>query len=249
MTDILINCDIGERGVENTTDLAIMPHIHIANVACGGHAGDDNSARFFADLARRHAVIVAAHLSYPGRENFGRTSMEIDRPALVASLDAQMARLPGVAWVKFHGALYNDACAREPLAKTLADWAARRRITHILTPGDSALSTASRDRGLHVVAEFFAERRYALDEHGRLHLVPRSKPYASIHDCGEALEQVRRFVETGGIEAIAAEHPDGSFTTRPHPISAETICVHSDSPIALDLIQRMTERGFGRKKR
>jgi 5-oxoprolinase (ATP-hydrolysing) subunit A len=247
MTNILINCDIGERGVDNATDLAIMPHIQVANIACGGHAGDASSARFFADLARGYGVAVAAHPSYPDRENFGRTSMNIGMTELCHSLDAQMECLPGVTVVKFHGALYNDACVREPLADTLADWAAGRGITRLLTPGDSALAVSARTRGLHVVEEFFAERRYTRDTRGCLALVPRSKPYACIHDCGEALEQVRRFVETGAVATVVAEAPDGSPVFGEHSLTAETICVHSDSPISLHLVRGLAERGYGCK--
>jgi UPF0271 protein len=247
MKKILINCDIGERGIDNHTDLSIMPHIHVANIVCGGHAGDGASALFFAELAKKHRVVVAAHPSYPDRENFGRSSMQIGISELCDSLDAQMDHLPEAAWVKFHGALYNDTCVREHLADALAGWAARRRVSHVVTLGGSALANASRRCGLHVVAEFFAERRYMVHAGGCLGLVPRTKPYASIHHCGEALEQVRRFVETRSVQVVIGEHPDGSPRTESHPISGETVCVHSDSPISLQLVRGLAERGIGRK--
>jgi 5-oxoprolinase (ATP-hydrolysing) subunit A len=247
MTDILINCDIGERGIENETDLLIMPHIHIANVACGGHAGDSTSARFFTDLAGRYDVIVSAHLSYPDLENFGRKSMAIGMNELSDSLDSQIENLPEATWVKFHGALYNDACTDKKLSETLADWMERRRITHVMTLGGSELAKASKNRIISVVAEFFVERRYTLDSQRCQILVPRSKSYASIHDCGEALEQIRQFIEEHSVKIVVSENPDGALITETHLILAETICVHSDSPIALQLIKGITELGFGRK--
>ena len=69
---MLLNCDIGERGTNNRTDLALLDHIAIANIACGGHAGNVESVRFFYAQALEKGVRPTLHLSYPDRENFGR---------------------------------------------------------------------------------------------------------------------------------------------------------------------------------
>ena len=62
---MLINCDIGERGADHPQDRELMAYIHIANIACGGHAGDETSIEAFRALAEKHEVEVSAHLSYP----------------------------------------------------------------------------------------------------------------------------------------------------------------------------------------
>ncbi|MDX1294772.1 MAG: LamB/YcsF family protein, partial [Sulfurimonadaceae bacterium] len=104
---MLINCDIGERGVAHATDDALMEHIDIANVACGGHAGSHESVAYYLGLAEKFSVDVSAHLSYPDPENFGRKVMQIETPELLRSLDEQYALLSHVKCVKLHGALYN----------------------------------------------------------------------------------------------------------------------------------------------
>ena len=110
---MLINCDIGEKGPLHEGDRKLMEYIQIANLACDGHAGDKASVDAFRELAGKCGVGVAAHLSYPDKPNFGRASMALPEAELLAALDAQLALLPGVTLVKFHGALYNDA-ARNP---------------------------------------------------------------------------------------------------------------------------------------
>lgn len=240
MTDMLINCDTGERGISNETDLAIMPFIDVANIACGGHAGDASSVRFFLELAQRRGVIVSAHLSYPDRVNFGRASMQIGSAELRHALDIQFKLMMDTRWLKFHGALYNDSCHDEPLAATLADWAEQHGITHVVTQGDSALAVEARARKLVVVSEVYAERRYTLNDQGRLCLVPRNKPYASIAGVEEALEQARQLIQKQSVQAVVGEHPDGSPILETRPLPGQTICVHSDSAIALQLVIKLS---------
>jgi len=83
-----INCDIGERGPGHATDRKLMEVIHIASLACGGHAGDSGSVKAFSALAEENGVELAAHLSYPDRENFGRRPMRLPASALLAALEA-----------------------------------------------------------------------------------------------------------------------------------------------------------------
>jgi len=114
-----INCDIGERGPGHAVDRRLMEVVHIANLACGGHAGDRASVQAFRALAEEHGVELAAHLSYPDRPNFGRRVLAMPLPALLASLDEQLALLPSPKRVKFHGALYNESCRSRELAAAL----------------------------------------------------------------------------------------------------------------------------------
>lgn len=239
MTAILINCDTGERGISNETDLAIMPFLDVANIACGGHAGDPASVRFFLDLARRHGVIPSAHLSYPDPANFGRMTMKIEAAALCDSLTAQFRLAAGVAWLKFHGALYNDSCRDESLAATLAAWACGHAITHVVTQGDSALAVAARANGMEVVEEVYAERRYTFDDRRHLCLVPRNRPYACIQGVDEALAQARLFIREQRVQAVVGERPDGTPITEPRFLRGRTLCVHSDSAISLRLVKSL----------
>jgi len=136
----LINCDIGERGPDHPVDRRLMEVVHLASLACGGHAGDAGSVKVFRALAEKNGVRLAAHLSYPDRPNFGRKAMTISGPALLASLEEQLGLLPGVRRVKFHGALYNEASRDAVLAKTLARWLKRAGIREILAPAGAEIT-------------------------------------------------------------------------------------------------------------
>ena len=123
-----INCDIGERGIDNKVDQQLMTLIDIANIACEGHAGDQDSVDFFRDLAKKNNVLVTAHLSYPDKENFGRLSMEIAQKDLLEFLDQQYSLMSDVKAVKFHGALYNDLNNNVKLANWVFEWLIQNKI-------------------------------------------------------------------------------------------------------------------------
>ncbi len=228
----LINCDIGERGSNHSLDRELMEVVHIANLACGGHAGDLASVEAFRLLAEERGVGLAAHLSYPDRSHFGRRALPMPLPALRASLDEQLALLPSPRRVKFHGALYNESCRRRELAAALGDWLAGSGIREILAPDDAAIAREARRRGIAVLREAFAERRYEFDEAGhRLRLVDRSQAHASITSLNEAMAQAEEIVARGRVNVC--HQPGGLPFWR--PIVADTVCIHSDSPIALEL--------------
>ena len=232
---MIINCDIGERGAEHPIDLELMNHIGMANIACGGHAGDAESIAAFSTIAQEKGLRIAAHLGYPDRANFGRVSMDITVKELLTALDRQLASSVEQSRVKLHGALYNDCNVNGLLAREIAVWLHSSHIREVVTPFDSELAGACQERGLAVCAEAFAERRYSwLAERGQLVLVSRNKHYASIHDLGEALEHSRKIIIEQRIDAVI-EHEDGTLITSPQPMSAKTLCIHSDSEIALPL--------------
>lgn len=232
---MIINCDIGERGPQHPVDLELMNHIGMANIACGGHAGDAESVAVFSGIAREKGLQIAAHLAYPDRPNFGRISMVIAIKELLTALDRQLALSVEQSRVKLHGALYNDCNVNGLLAREVAVWLHSSHVKEVVTPFDSALAGACQELGLAVCAEAFAERRYHwLPEQGQLVLVSRSKHYASIHDVDEALEHSRKIIVEQRIAAVV-EHEDGSLTTSLRPMLAKTLCIHSDSEIALPL--------------
>ncbi len=234
---MVVNCDIGERGVNHPTDLKLMTLISTANIACGGHAGDRESVDAFCALADKNNVTVSAHLSYPDKENFGRISMKIDPERLADSLSEQYELMPpAVKRIKFHGALYNDAVAEGRLASFLTEWMKRNAVNEVIAPNDSALAAAARNAGIKVEAEGFAERRYIWDPRTRqLALMPRRYPEASIKNLKEAVEQSVRMVRSGEVTAFV--ETGGEWIERLCPIVVETVCIHSDSVIAVDLAE------------
>ena len=230
-----INCDIGERGFDNKVDAELMQFVDIANIACGGHAGDPKSIKIFRSLAEKFNVELTAHLSYPDKENFGRRSMDISIAKLKDALDQQFNLMSDIKSVKLHGALYNDCWLDEDLAKAITEWLLAREITTVIAPHNSALASLCSQAGIKIIPEAFAERRYNFDPvTKKLTLVSRSHQYASIHSVEDAVKQSREIKE-GYVNAFI----DSSLKIKECSLKAETICIHSDSPIALNLAKRL----------
>ncbi len=238
---MIINCDIGERGPDHPVDVALMDWIQMANIACGGHAGDEKSVNAFRSRAEKTNVKIAAHLSYPDRDNFGRTSMDISIDKLKTSLSEQISMLPDVRCVKFHGALYNDSVVNRQLAEGLTEWLYEHNMQQIVTPNGSELAITCKKAEIECIHEAFAERRYDYNpEAQRLTLVSRKKDYASISDCQEALEHSELIIKSGQVMAFV-EKSDGTLERKSIPIRAETLCIHSDSTIALELAKGLKQ--------
>jgi len=239
---MILNCDIGERGADHPVDRDLLPLIDLANIACGGHAGDAGSVDAFACLARRHGVRLAAHLSYPDRASFGRATPAIATGPLLASLSGQRALLPTARILKLHGALYNDTVYDAALATAVADWCASAGFDTVVTMKPGALATACAEREIGVLAEAFAERRYvAATSPPHLRLMPRREAEACIAEVAGALAQARRILRAGQVPVGVRRNADGSFGYEDRPVVADTLCVHSDSPIALPLVRALRE--------
>jgi UPF0271 protein len=234
---MLLNCDIGERGIEHTDDLKLLEYIDIANIACGGHAGNKQSARSFYARAKEFGVIPTLHLSYPDVENFGRLSLDIPASDLLKSLSSQRSVLPEVTIAKFHGALYHDCAYRKDLAERTVDWLAEHGIEQLLAPPDSWISRLALASAISVYAEGFIDRRYVTREHtSKLSLMDRKEPGACINTIQEAIAQSENIITRNAVEARIIDR-DGRLTNRTESVSlkVETLCIHSDSSIALPL--------------
>lgn len=228
MTSVDLNCDTGESFGAWTlgADAELLSEVTSANIACGYHAGDPATMRRTIDLALARGVALGAHPGLPDLAGFGRRVIEVSIDdaydmvvyqvgALAAFAAARGARL---AHVKPHGALYNMAAARPPLAAAIAG-AVRDVDRSLMLFGlaGSALVAAARAAGLVAVEEVFADRRYA--PNGAL--VARSEAGAVIKDANAAVAQAVRMVRDGRVTAI-----DGTEL----PVRADTICIHGDTP-------------------
>ncbi|MBB6428955.1 LamB/YcsF family protein [Algisphaera agarilytica] len=234
-TQLLLNVDTGERGADHAVDHALVQHADVINLACGGHAGDAESIRVFAELAHRLGKTVTAHLSYPDREHFGRRRLELPVDELLRSLDAQRIRLPEPEWVKFHGALYHEADRDPELAVALAAWLKQAGFTTAIAPVPGVFARAARESGLNVLAEAFVERRYHREEAtDRVALLPRSHPEACLTTLPDALAQAEALIARREVRL----HPHGESIR----IEADTLCIHSDSPIAMELAAALADR-------
>jgi len=223
-----LNADLGEGSGEEP----LYALITSANIACGGHAGNEDTMRKAVLLAIRHGVAIGAHPSYEDRYGFGRVTRDLAGPELSRAIATQVAALVRVAQalgahvghVKPHGALYGDAAARPEVAHALAEGVASVSNALVLVglAGSSALRVW-RKNGFNVAAEGFADRAYAADGT----LVPRAKAGALITDPAAAAAQAIRLAGQGGCV---------------------TICVHADTEgaaaIAAAVRRGLEEDGF-----
>jgi len=223
-----LNCDMGEipEHIADGTQESLMRSITSVNIACGGHSGDQATMKTTIEQALRWNLTLGAHPGYPDRANFGRLSMDLPLPEIERTIQEQLQALAAVAatcataivHVKPHGMLYNDAVNRPDLARAIANGVARfsKDVVLVGLAGSSMLGVF-REAGFRVAAEAFADRRYEPD--GTLR--PRKFDDALIRDPEKAGEQALRIARKQGVTSS-----DGSTVA----ISAETICVHGDTP-------------------
>lgn len=241
-----LNCDMGEG---MPTDAAIFPFISSANIACGAHAGDEDTMRRTIELALQYDVAIGAHPSYPDRANFGRLDMldpatpgaRLQLHDLSATLTDQLAQLQKVCasfgtrirHVKPHGALYNraarDATVSAIICKAILDFDPSLLLYGL---SGSEMKNQAAAAGLTFVSEVFADRTYREDGS----LTPRTEPNALIDDTAAALKQVLQMVNEGTVTTQS-----GAII----PIAADTICLHGDGPHAVTFAKRISEELFG----
>ncbi len=233
-----LNADLGEGPWEATSDEGLLGIVTSANVACGGHAGDEATMRRVCAEAARRGVVVGAHVSYADRPGFGRRPMSVPAAELTDLVLGQMDRLAAVAadegvavaYCKPHGALYNTIAHDPGQAEAVARACAAHRpgLPVLGLPGSVWLDAATA-HGLRSVGEAFADRAYAADGT----LVPRAEPGAVLHDADPIAARVVAMVRTGTVEAITGTRV---------PLTVGSICVHGDTPGALAIAVRVRER-------
>src|SRR5713226_7147849 len=240
-----LNCDMGElpEAIADGTQEALLRSITSANVACGGHAGDEHTMRTTIEQALRAGVAIGAHPGYPDRANFGRLELKLPAETIAESVFEQVRALAEIAaacgaqlaHVKPHGALYNQAVRNRELAEAIAKGVARwSRDVVLVGLAGSPMLDVFRNAGFVVAAEAFADRRYEAD--GTL----RSRKFedALIRDPAEAGWQALSMVERRVVIAC-----DGSEVE----VNAQTLCIHGDTPgapqIAATVVRTLRDAG------
>lgn len=225
MRSIDLNSDLGEGAGH---DAEIMPFITSANIACGGHAGDEATMRATVELALRRGVAIGAHPGYPDRANFGRLPVAMDPLALIEEVSGQVCALADIVkaaggtvrHVKAHGAMYNQAERDGGIARSIATGIfddARGAALLVFAPPGSAMLDAATAMELRVAREGFVDRAYEPDGTLRSRRLP-----GSLHtDPLVAVAQALSFVRDGGVRAS-----DGSFLA----LDVDTLCLHGDTP-------------------
>ncbi|WP_340618434.1 LamB/YcsF family protein [Xenorhabdus entomophaga] len=232
-----LNSDLGEGFGQwrMGNDKEILGIVSSANVACGFHAGDPVGILQTLKSAQENNVTIGAHVSYPDLVGFGRRKMDLASHEITADVIYQIGALQGLAaaagtkvsYVKPHGALYNTIANDKDQAIAVIEGilAIDANLVLVGLAGSNVLKLAQ-ERGLKIVAEAFADRAYT----SQGELVSRREAGSVLHDADLVAQRMLQLVTEGGVESI-----DGKFT----PIQADSICVHGDSPGAVEMAKQV----------
>ena len=208
----------------------LLPFIHSANIACGYHAGNNETMEQVIQLCLQHNVHIGAHPSYPDRENFGRTTMQISGEEVYQLVIAQLQKINTIAkingsklyHVKPHGALYNTAAKNVETAKAIATAVKDFDASLIYFGLSGSVMTAEASKiGLKVFNEVFADRTYQKDGS----LTPRDQPNALLIDREAVQFQVKKIIQENKVFAVSGEEII---------LKADTICIHGDGEHAVE---------------
>ncbi|MGX1024044.1 5-oxoprolinase subunit PxpA [Flavobacterium sp. CS20] len=228
-----LNADLGEG---KTNDEALLKYLSSCNIACGGHIGDQQSILKTIKLAQKHKVKIGAHPSYPDVENFGRKSIKISIDDLVEAIDNQLNLFKKcidetkATWhhIKFHGALYNDLKSDETKARALVNLIKdKHQKTILYVPPNSMIQSVAKPQ-IPIKIEGFADRAYNED----LSLVSRQHPKAVFKTSEAVIKQVKKMIIDKVVETFNSKHIS---------IKVDTICIHGDTPKALDMLETLVD--------
>ena len=225
--EININCDLGEKSKHhsNKHDPDLLEIVNSANIACGYHAGDEETMNQVVQISQKNGVSIGAHPSFNDPENFGRERMNLSSNEIKKLLIDQYELLQKIAsnhgdkvtHIKPHGALNNMACEDLELSTTIA-----KVINGIdkdliyLVPTGSKMEEAAKKFNMKIACEIFADRNYEDDGN----LVSRKKSHALITDPEEAKKHVLKMVKTQALNCHSGKQI---------PCEIDSICIHGDN--------------------
>ena len=229
--EININCDLGEKSkfhsIENDPEL--LGIVNSANVACGYHAGDEETMDMVVKISKSNGVSIGAHPSFNDPENFGRKKINLSSSEVTKLIIDQYEILQKIAQkhneivthIKPHGALNNMACENFELANTVA-----KAINGIdkniifLVPTGSQMEIAAQKLNMKIACEIFADRNYEDDGN----LVSRSKDHALITDPEIAKKHILSMVKNQALNC---------FSGKQIPCEIDSVCIHGDNQSSL----------------
>jgi UPF0271 protein len=237
--EININCDLGEKSkfhsIEN--DPKLLSIVNSANIACGYHAGDEETMDMVIKISKSNTVSIGAHPSFKDLENFGRKKINLPSSEVTKLIVDQYEILQQVAQkhnenvthIKPHGALNNMACENFELANTVA-----KAISSIdkniifLVPTGSQMEVAAKKLNMKIACEIFADRNYEDDGN----LVSRTKDHALITNPEIAKKHVLSMVKNQALNC---------FSGKQIPCEIDSICIHGDNSSSLATAKSIKE--------
>ena len=229
--EININCDLGEKSKlhSNENDPALLEIVNSANVACGYHAGDEETMREVIKISKNRGVSIGAHPSFNDPDNFGRERMNLSENEIRKLIIDQYEILQKIAQennenvthMKPHGALNNMACEDIDLATILAKviYEIDKDLIY-LVPTGSKMEKAAKNLNMKIACEIFADRNYEDDGN----LVSRKKPHALITDPEQAKKHVLSMVQNQAINCHSGKQI---------PCEIDSVCIHGDNESSL----------------
>ena len=237
--EINLNCDLGEKSKHhsNENDPDLLKIVNSANVACGYHAGDEETMREVVEISKQNNVSIGAHPSFNDPENFGRKRINLGADEIAKLVIDQYEILQNIAskldekvsHIKPHGALNNMACEDLELATILAKtiYSIDKDIIY-LVPTGSKMEIAAKKLNMKIACEIFADRNY--EDDGTL--VSRSKDHALITDPERAKEHVFSMVKNQILNCHSGKQI---------PCEIDSICIHGDNSSSLSTAKKVRE--------
>ena len=235
-----LNCDLGEYALtdENCPDALVMPFIDMANIACGYHAGCEQTMHNTVALAVKHNVQIGAHPSYDDKENFGRVSQSLNDGQIMTLMAAQLNALSLIClqhnatlrYVKPHGALYNDMMQCEQIfraiCKSITEVSSNLPLMIQAVNNQLDFQNIADEYNVSLIFEAFADRNYQVNGL----LVPRSEPNAVLHDVDDIIRRCKQLIIHQELQAV-----DGRVIN----VKANSLCVHGDNTDALAMVKAL----------
>ena len=237
--EININCDLGEKSKHhsNKYDPELLGIVNSANIACGYHAGDEDTMRETIKISKKNGVSIGAHPSFNDPENFGRKRINLSSAEIEKLLQDQYSILQAIAQqnevsvshIKPHGALNNMACEDIELATVIAKTIHKINKDLIyLVPTGSKMEKSAKKLGMRVACEIFADRNYEDDGN----LVSRKKSTALITDPFKAQDHVLKMVKNQALNCLSGKQI---------PCEIDSVCIHGDNLSSLETAIRVKE--------
>jgi len=219
--DAAVYCDFGPE---------VNEIVNSANIACGYHAGDNETMEMIVKISKDNDVSIGAHPSFNDPENFGRKKINLNSHEIKKLIVEQYEILQDitqkynekVSHIKPHGALNNMACEDLDLATTLANtiYGIDKDIIY-LVPTGSKMEIAAKKLNMKIACEIFADRNYEDDGN----LISRSKPNALITDPKIAKKHVLNMVNNQSLNCLSGKKI---------PCEIDSVCIHGDNPSSLN---------------
>ena len=235
--EININCDLGEKSKFHSTkyDPDLLKIVNSANIACGFHAGDEETMKNTIEISKKNNVSIGAHPSFNDPLNFGRKRISLSRNEIKKLIIDQYEILQGIAenldtvvtHIKPHGALNNMACEDLNLSRILAEtiFSIDKNLIY-LVPTGSKMETAAMEFNMKIACEIFADRNYEDDGN----LVSRSKADAIITDPEKCKKHVLEMVKNQSLNCLSGKKI---------PCQIDSICIHGDNTQSLETAKQI----------